>query len=111
MLHLYENFTYSAHTPMFRDYVLGADKFEVAHGVRTPLAHHAAGAVPPCSHGRWMLGEEFRCVLTRLRLLSDDRVGTGVHAPTPQDQAWLQLAASAVLKRGPGVGRGLQMQI
>ena len=80
MLHLFEKFTYAAHTAMFPDYLLGVASFEVARGEGARLAHHAPGAVPPCTHGRWVLGEELRCVRMRLGVPSSPRTGTGGHA-------------------------------
>lgn len=80
VLHLFENFTYAAHTPMFPDYLLGVASFEVARGEGARLAHHAPGAVPPCTHGRWVLGEELRCVPMRRDVLSSPCTGTGGHA-------------------------------
>ena len=80
MLHLFENFTYAAHTPMFPDYLMGVASFEVGRGEGARLAHHAPGAVPPCTHGRWVLGEELRCVRPRLSMLSSPCTGSGGHA-------------------------------
>lgn len=70
VLHLYENFTYAAHPPMIHDYQLSTALFEVKlstalfevkPGEQGLPARHAAAAVPPCSRGRWVLGEEYRC--------------------------------------------------
>lgn len=67
MLHLYENFTYAAHPPMIHDYQLSAARFEVRAGGSEVPAHRAA-ATPPCSRGRWVLGEEYRCLPAYARL-------------------------------------------
>ncbi|KAK9827960.1 hypothetical protein WJX81_001217 [Elliptochloris bilobata] len=77
VLHLYENFTYAAHTPMQRDYLLGAHAFEVTAGESVRLAHHAAGGVPPCSRGRWVLGEEYRDELRMTCTMSHDTYACG----------------------------------
>ena len=61
VLHLYENFTYAAHPPMIHDYQLSATTFDVKPGAQGVPARQAAAAVPPCSRGRWVLGEEYRC--------------------------------------------------
>ena len=80
MLHLFENFTYAAHTPMFTDYLMGVASFEVGRGEGARLAHHAPGAVPPCTHGRWVLGEGLRWVRLCLTVLSSPCTGTRGHA-------------------------------
>ena len=61
VLHLYENFTYASHPPMIHDYQLSTAVFEVKPGEQGVPARRAAAAVPPCSRGRWVLGEEYRC--------------------------------------------------
>ena len=74
VLHLYENFTYAAHPPMIHDYQLSAAMFEVGPGEQGVPAHRAADGTPPCSRGRWVLGEEYRC-RPRLRPTSEFPVG------------------------------------